>query len=124
MTPAPVEGPDLVRVNPWRLKDTLLAVMCTAGASGHVRSPVRTYWPPGRLRVSPQLTGITRSGKPGMMRLMKPASAAERVVAIDTVRGIALGGVLVVNLVDAFRGPLAGHILGMDEPLGPGGSVL
>ncbi|MBN9661018.1 MAG: DUF418 domain-containing protein [Acidobacteria bacterium] len=55
---------------------------------------------------------------------MKPASSRERIVEIDTLRGAALGGVLLVNLVSGFRVPLSAHILGQDEPLGPAGSVL
>ena len=55
---------------------------------------------------------------------MKPLAEAERVSSIDVLRGIALLGVLLVNLLTGFRVPLAGHILGVDEPLGPGGSIL
>jgi uncharacterized protein len=59
-----------------------------------------------------------------MIRQMTPVNAKERVVPIDTLRGVALGGVLLVNLLTVFRAPLAGHLLGMDEPLGPGGTLL
>jgi uncharacterized protein len=55
---------------------------------------------------------------------MKPASTSERLVRLDILRGLALGGVLVVNLLTLFRISLAGHILGVDEPLGPGGKQL
>lgn len=55
---------------------------------------------------------------------MKPVSSRERVVEIDTLRGVALGGVLLVNLLTGFRVPLSAHILGQDAPLGPAGSVL
>ena len=59
-----------------------------------------------------------------MIRQMRPVAATERVVSIDVLRGVALLGVLLVNLLAGFRVPLAGHILGLDEPLGPGGSFL
>lgn len=55
---------------------------------------------------------------------MKPVSSKERIVEIDTLRGVALGGVLLVNLITGFRVPLSAHILGQDAPLGPAGSVL
>jgi len=55
---------------------------------------------------------------------MKPASTRERLVCLDILRGLALGGVLVVNLLTLFRVSLAGHILGLDEPLGLGGTQL
>jgi uncharacterized protein len=55
---------------------------------------------------------------------MRPASAAERAVSIDAMRGAALGGVLLVNLLTGFRAPLSSHLLGADEPLGPGGSFI
>src|SRR5438270_13856109 len=55
---------------------------------------------------------------------MEPAAAAERVIAIDALRGLALLGVLIINLLTGFRIPLSGHILGIDEPLGPGGALL
>ncbi|MFL6446285.1 MAG: DUF418 domain-containing protein [Bryobacteraceae bacterium] len=55
---------------------------------------------------------------------MKPVGAAERVGSLDTLRGLALGGVLLVNLLSSFRGPLSRHILGIDEPVGWGGAVL
>jgi uncharacterized protein len=53
-----------------------------------------------------------------------PVAAAERVASIDALRGAALGGVLMVNLLTGFRAPLSSHILGNNEPLGPGGSLL
>ena len=53
-----------------------------------------------------------------------PVGAAERVVSIDGLRGAALFGVLLINLMSGFRVPLAAHILGNDEPIGPGGSAL
>ncbi|HSS98055.1 MAG TPA: DUF418 domain-containing protein [Terriglobales bacterium] len=55
---------------------------------------------------------------------MRPASTTERLVRLDILRGLALGGVLVVNLLTLFRISLAGHILGHDEPLGLGGTQL
>ena len=55
---------------------------------------------------------------------MKPLAAGERVVSIDILRGVALFGVLLVNLLDCFRIPLSSHILGLDEPLGRGGALL
>jgi uncharacterized protein len=55
---------------------------------------------------------------------MKPVAPAERVVSIDILRGAALGGVLLVNLLGGFRVSLSAHILGIDEPLGPGGCLL
>jgi uncharacterized protein len=51
-----------------------------------------------------------------MVQQMRPVSAGERVIAIDTLRGVALGGVLLVNLLTSFRAPLSGHILGIGEP--------
>jgi uncharacterized membrane protein len=68
------------------------------------------------LRAWPQKFGIIRN--------MKPTAEAERVLSIDVLRGIALSGVLLVNLLNGFRVSLSGHILGNDEPLGPGGSIL
>ena len=59
-----------------------------------------------------------------ILRVMKPASSTERVVRLDTLRGVALGGVLAVNLLTVFRVPLAGHIVGVDDPLGFGGRQL
>ena len=55
---------------------------------------------------------------------MEPVAAQERVVSIDTVRGAALAGVLLINLLSCFRAPLSAHILGLNDPLGPGGSLL
>src|SRR5437879_4382025 len=55
---------------------------------------------------------------------MKPITAAERVGSIDSLRGVALAGVLLVNLVTCFRTPLSAHILGLNQPLGSGGSLL
>ena len=55
---------------------------------------------------------------------MKPVPAAERVIAMDVLRGAALAGVLLVNLLTVFRVPISGHIQGVDEPLGWGGARL
>src|SRR3954470_9758728 len=55
---------------------------------------------------------------------MKPASSDERLIHLDSLRGAALGGVLVVNLLTVFRVSLSGHILGLDEPLGFAGPQL
>jgi uncharacterized protein len=41
----------------------------------------------------------------------RPASSAERVPAIDILRGLALFGVLIVNILTIFRVPLLEHIL-------------
>src|SRR4051794_13110632 len=41
----------------------------------------------------------------------QPINTAERYAALDVVRGIALFGVLLVNLLSDFRVPLAEHIL-------------
>jgi uncharacterized protein len=51
-----------------------------------------------------------------------PVAQRERVVSIDMIRGIALLGVLLVNLLAAFRIPLAADILRWREPLGWGGA--
>lgn len=59
-----------------------------------------------------------------MIREMKPVTQPELVVSIDTLRGVALGGVLLMNLLTMFRARLAGHLLGVDEPLGRGGALL
>src|SRR5689334_25125132 len=42
---------------------------------------------------------------------MQPVTAAERVTALDVLRGVALLGVLLVNLDSGFRGSLFAHIL-------------
>lgn len=55
---------------------------------------------------------------------MRPVANTERIVSLDILRGVALGGVLLVNLLTVFRAPLSAHILGPDEPLGPGGALL
>jgi len=55
---------------------------------------------------------------------MVPVAPAERCVPIDVIRGAALGGVLLVNLLGAFRVPLSAYILGSNEPLGWGGALL
>src|ERR1051326_2403905 len=52
-----------------------------------------------------------------------PASSAERVVPIDVIRGAALAGVLLVNLVTDFRTPFSANILGQHEPYGWGGTL-
>ena len=54
----------------------------------------------------------------------EPIAPNERVTQIDFIRGFALGGVLLVNLLGGFRIPLSAHILGRDEPLGPGGALV
>ncbi len=54
----------------------------------------------------------------------EPIAPNERVTQIDFIRGLALGGVLLVNLLGDFRIPLSAHILGRDEPLGPGGALV
>jgi uncharacterized protein len=52
-----------------------------------------------------------------------PVPSAERVVPIDVIRGVALAGVLLVNLVTDFRTPLSANILGQHEPYGWGGTL-
>jgi len=58
------------------------------------------------------------------MRQMNPLPGEERVVAIDTLRGVALAGVLIVNLLMGFRVPLSAHILHADAPSGSGGALI
>src|SRR4051812_16482809 len=48
----------------------------------------------------------------------QPAPVAERIVAIDVVRGVALAGVLLANLMFAFRVPVSRGYLPADEHLG------
>lgn len=61
---------------------------------------------------------------PTAIRSLTPLAPAHRIEPIDVVRGVALGGVLLVNLLDAFRIPLSAHILGADEPLGWAGAPI
>ena len=49
----------------------------------------------------------------------QPVAGSERHVAIDVLRGVALFGVLLVNLMDGFRVPLFAHMSGAADPLGP-----
>ena len=52
---------------------------------------------------------------------MKPISSPDRHVPLDTLRGLALAGVLIVNLLTLFRVSLFAHIAGTDassEPVG------
>ena len=54
----------------------------------------------------------------GQSVLWQPATTAERYRAIDIIRGLALFGVLIINLLTDFRVPLLEHILHPDP--GPG----
>ena len=47
----------------------------------------------------------------------QPVAGSERHVAIDVLRGVALFGVLLVNLMDGFRVPLFAHMSGAADPL-------
>ena len=60
---------------------------------------------------------------PEMIREAAPAAPEQRVVSIDVLRGAALAGVLLVNLLTSFRISLAAEILGWKEPLAWGGGV-
>lgn len=51
-----------------------------------------------------------------------PIASVERVVSIDVMRGVALVGVLLVNLISGFHQPLSAAILGSHEPIGWGGA--
>lgn len=53
-----------------------------------------------------------------------PVASAERVVPIDVIRGAALAGVLLVNLLTDFRTPLSANIMGSHEPYGWGGALV
>jgi uncharacterized protein len=50
-------------------------------------------------------------GDNGATHAWRPVSQAERYAALDALRGLALLGVLLVNLLSDFRVPLAEHIL-------------
>ena len=52
------------------------------------------------------------------MRTPQPAPVGERIVAIDVIRGVALAGVLLANLMFAFRVPVSRGYLPPDETLG------
>src|SRR5262245_22578375 len=53
-----------------------------------------------------------------------PVASSERYVALDIVRGAALYGVLIVNLLTVFRISLFSHLLGEDAPEGALGSIV
>jgi uncharacterized protein len=55
---------------------------------------------------------------------ISPLSEKERFTQIDILRGVALLGVLLVNLLMSFRISLFAHIIGSDAPLGPAGSIV
>lgn len=61
---------------------------------------------------------------PYVSRRGMPLAAVERIGSIDVLRGIALAGVLLMNLLGGFRIPLSAHLLRADEPLGWGGAEL
>ena len=48
---------------------------------------------------------------------MRPVANTERIVSLDILRGVALGGVLLVNLITVFRAPLSAHMLDRTSPL-------
>ncbi len=55
---------------------------------------------------------------------MKPISSPDRHVALDSLRGLALGGVLLVNLLTLFRVSLFSHIAGTDASAEPAGRLI
>ncbi len=55
---------------------------------------------------------------------MAPVEEKERLAALDILRGVALFGVLMVNLLGAFRVSLWAHILGTEPAEGAPGSVV
>ena len=55
---------------------------------------------------------------------MKPMSSADRHVPLDTLRGLALAGVLLVNLLTLFRVSLFSHIAGTDASAEPAGRLI
>ncbi len=55
---------------------------------------------------------------------MQPTHQAERYAPLDILRGLALSGVLLVNLLTLFRVSLFAHITGLDSPGGPAGSIV
>ena len=54
---------------------------------------------------------------------MKPISSPDRHVSLDTLRGLALAGVLLVNLLTLFRVSLFSHIAGTDASAEPAGRL-
>lgn len=53
-----------------------------------------------------------------------PVTSADRVIPIDVLRGAALFGVLLMNLLSDFRIPLSAQLLRREEPLGWAGAPL
>ena len=55
---------------------------------------------------------------------MKPISSPNRHLPLDTLRGLALAGVLLVNLLTLFRVSLFSHIAGTDASSEPAGRLI
>src|SRR5262249_17412496 len=59
-----------------------------------------------------------------ILPMSRPIASSERYAALDIMRGAALYGVLIVNLLTVFRISLFSHLLGVDAPEGTFGSTM